>query len=284
MQNINIKGNSMIDQKFNEFVEIVRRLRNECPWDKEQTNDSIKANTIEEAYEVVEAVDNHDYDELKKELGDLLLHVVFHSIIAEGDGKFKLEEVIESIQEKLIRRHPHVFGETQVSGPEEVKKNWEAIKLSEGRKSILEGVPKEMPALQRAFRLQEKASKVGFDWEKKEEVWKKVIEEIEEMHKEETKSQKSRQRQGSPKAVKINNEINEELENEIGDVFFALVNYSRFLGINPENALRRTNKKFIKRFNYVEMKISDSGRELRGSTLAEMDKFWNESKNLIKDE
>lgn len=284
MQNINLKGNNMIDKKFNEFVEIVRRLRNECPWDREQTNDSIKANTIEEAYEVVEAVDNHDYDELKKELGDLLLHVVFHSIIAEGDGMFKLEEVIESIQDKLIRRHPHVFGEIQVSGPEEVKKNWEAIKLSEGRKSILEGVPKEMPALQRAFRLQEKASKVGFDWEKKEDVWKKVIEEIEEMHKEEIKSQKSRQRRGLPKTAKIKNEINEELENEIGDVFFALVNYSRFLGINPENALRRTNKKFIKRFNYVEMKISDSGRELRGSTLAEMDKFWNESKNLIKDE
>ncbi|HSR17047.1 MAG TPA: nucleoside triphosphate pyrophosphohydrolase [Ignavibacteriaceae bacterium] len=264
----------MIDKKFNEFIEIVRRLRNECPWDREQTNDSIKANTIEEAYEVVEAVDNRDYDELKKELGDLLLHVVFHSIIAEGDGKFKLEEVIGSIQEKLIRRHPHVFGEIQVSGPEEVKKNWEAIKLSEGRKSILDGVPKEMPALQRAFRLQEKASKVGFDWEKKEDVWKKVIEEIEEMHKEEIKSQKS----------KVKNEINEELENEVGDVFFALVNYSRFLGINPENALRRTNKKFIKRFNYVEMKISDAGRELRGSTIAEMDKFWNESKNLIKDE
>jgi XTP/dITP diphosphohydrolase len=141
-----------------------------------------------------------------------------------------------------------------------------------------------MPALQRAFRLQEKASKVGFDWEKKEDVWKKVIEEIEEMHKEEIKCQKSRQRRGSPKAAKIKNEINEELENEIGDVFFALVNYSRFLGINPENALRRTNKKFIKRFNYIEMKISDSGRELRGSTLDEMDKFWNESKNLIKDE
>ena len=140
----------MVDKKFNEFIEIVRRLRKECPWDREQTNDSIKANTIEEAYEVVEAVDNHDYDELKKELGDLLLHVVFHSIIAEGDGNFKFEEVIESIQEKLIRRHPHVFGEIKVSGPEEVKKNWEAIKLSEGRKSILEGVPKEMPALQRA--------------------------------------------------------------------------------------------------------------------------------------
>jgi len=261
----------MLDKKFIEFVEIVRRLRNECPWDREQTNDSIKANTIEEAYEVVEAVDNKDYDELKKELGDLLLHVIFHTVIAEGNGKFKLEEVIESITDKLIRRHPHVFGEIQVSGPEEVIKNWETIKLSEGRKSILDGMPKEMPALHRAFRLQEKTSKVGFDWEKKEDVWKKVIEEIEEMHREEIKNQKSK--------IK-----NEELENEVGDVFFALVNYSRFLGINPEIALRRTNKKFIKRFNYVEMKITDSGRELRDSTLDDMDKYWNESKLFIKDE
>ncbi|HVO73982.1 MAG TPA: nucleoside triphosphate pyrophosphohydrolase [Ignavibacteriaceae bacterium] len=265
----------MIEEKFNGFVDIVKRLRKECPWDREQTNDSIKSATIEEAYEVVEAVDNKDYDELKKELGDLLLHVVFHSVIAEGEGKFKLEEVIESIKDKLIRRHPHVFGEVKVSGPEEVKKNWEAIKLSEGRESVLEGVPKELPSLQRAFRLQEKASKVGFDWEKKEEVWKKVIEEIEEMQ------ERLREREGERG---VENDSNKKLEDEIGDVFFALVNYSRFLGINPENALRRTNRKFINRFNYVEKKIADSGRELKDCSLADMDKFWDESKRILRKE
>ncbi len=267
----------MLEKKFEDFVNIVKRLRSECPWDKEQTNDSIKAATIEEAYEVVEAIDNQDYNELKKELGDLLLHVIFHSVIAEEKGRFKLDEVIESIQSKLIRRHPHVFGEVQVSGAEEVKKNWEAIKLSEGRKSLLDGVPNELPSLQRAFRIQEKASKVGFDWEKKEDVWKKVIEEIEEMHYAE---QRAREREGEGKE----DEFHAKLENEIGDVFFALVNYSRFLGINPENALRRTNKKFINRFNYIEKKIAESGRELKDSTLAEMDKFWNESKTIFIDE
>lgn len=267
----------MIESKFAGLVEIVKRLRKECPWDREQTNDSIKAATIEEAYEVVEAVDNRNYNELKKELGDLLLHVIFHSVIAEEEGNFKLDEVIEAVQSKLIRRHPHVFGEVQVSGPEEVKKNWEAIKIAEGRKSVLDGVPKELPALQRAFRIQEKASKVGFDWEKKEDVWKKVIEEIEEMHYAEERV-KEREEE------RMKEEFHTHLENEIGDVFFALVNYSRFLGVNPENALRRTNNKFINRFNYVEMKITESGKELKDSTLVEMDKFWNESKIVIKDE
>ena len=161
----------MTGSKFNEFVEIVKRLRAECPWDKVQTNESIRAATLEEAYEVVEAIDNNDYDELKKELGDLLLHVVFHSVIADGNNKFNIDEVIDFIQAKLIRRHPHIFGEVEVSGAEDVKRNWEAIKLSEGRSSVLEGVPAIMPSLQRAYRLQEKASKVGFDWEKKEDVW-----------------------------------------------------------------------------------------------------------------
>ncbi len=252
----------MTGSKFNEFVEIVKKLRKECPWDREQTNDSIKAATLEEAYEVAEAVDNKDYDELKKELGDLLLHVVFHSVIAEGENKFNLDEVIDLIQEKLIRRHPHIFGDVKVSGPEDVKRNWEAIKLSEGRESIVDGVPKELPSLHRAYRLQEKAAKVGFDWEKKEDVWKKVVEEIEEMHESEK------------------NETREELENEVGDVFFALTNYARFLKINPENALRLTNEKFIKRFKYIEKKINESGRQINESNLAEMDKYWNESKNL----
>ncbi len=250
----------MVETKFKELYEIVKRLRLECPWDREQTNDSIKANTIEEAYEVVEAIDEKNYDELKKELGDLLLHVVFHSVIAAEDNHFKLDEVIDSINEKLIRRHPHVFGDVEVSGTKEVLKNWESIKLTEGRESVLDGVPRMLPALQRAHRLQEKAAKVGFDWEKKEDVWKKVIEEIEEMHASEKM------------------ESADELEKEIGDVFFALVNYSRFLGINPENALRRTNEKFIKRFNYVEKEVNSRGRKIDESNLEEMDKFWEESK------
>jgi len=263
----------MNDYKFNEFVEIVKKLRQECPWDRVQTNDSIKAATIEEAYEVVEAIDKKDYEDLKKELGDLLLHVVFHTVIAGETQNFNIGDVITSIKEKLIRRHPHVFGSTKVSGADEVKKNWEEIKLSEGRESILDGVPEMLPALQRAHRLQEKAAKVGFDWEKKEDVWKKVIEEIEEMHQIENKRQK--QKEGD--------DFFNQLEDEVGDVLFAIVNYARFLGINPENALRRTNKKFIKRFNYVEKMITKSGRKLTESNLREMDKFWEESKRLLKD-
>ena len=260
----------MIENKFKELVDIVRKLRIECPWDREQTNDSIKAATIEEAFEVVESIDNKDYDELKKELGDLLLHVIFHSVIAEEENNFKLEEVIDSIKEKLIRRHPHVFGDAVVENSEHVKRNWESIKLKEGRESVLDGVPTIMPALQRAYRLQEKASKVGFDWNNKDDIWKKVIEEIEEMQVE-VKSQK----------LKIKNEINEELENEIGDVFFALVNYSRFLKINPENALRKTNGKFIKRFNYIEKRLKENGKKISESNLEEMDSFWDESKKVL---
>ncbi|HMU42257.1 MAG TPA: nucleoside triphosphate pyrophosphohydrolase [Ignavibacteriaceae bacterium] len=248
--------------KFTELVEIVKRLRKECPWDKEQTNDSIKAATVEEAYEVVEAIENKNFDELKKELGDLLLHVVFHSEIAEGDGKFTLEEVIDQLKEKLIRRHPHIFGGVVVKDADEVKRNWEQIKMTEGRTSLLEGVPENLPALHRAHRLQEKASKVGFDWEKKEDVWAKVIEEIKEMHDSE----------------KENNF--RKLEEEIGDVFFALVNYARYLNVNPESALRMTNKKFIKRFSYVEQKIIESGKTLAESSLEEMDKYWNECKRF----
>lgn len=263
----------MTDSKFTEFVQIVKRLRKECPWDREQTNDSIKANTIEEAYEVVEAIDNKDFVELKKELGDLLLHVVFHTQIAEEDNQFNIDDVINSIKEKLIRRHPHVFGEVQVLNSNEVKKNWEEIKLSEGRESVLDGVPKHLPALQRAHRLQEKAAKVGFDWEKKEDVWKKVIEEIEEMHEIENIKSKANDHNSIV-------ELNTKLEKEVGDVFFAIVNYSRFLGVNPEDALRITNEKFIKRFNYVQQKVKETGKAINESNLEEMDKYWNESKKL----
>ena len=254
----------MNEGKFKELVDIVKTLRTGCPWDKEQTNDSIKAATLEEAYEVVDAIDNKDDEELKKELGDLIFHVVFHSVIAEEEKKFNLDDVMESIKEKLVRRHPHVFGETVVENSEDVKRNWEAIKLTEGRDSVLDGVPDKLSALLKAYRLQEKASKVGFDWDKKEDVWKKVIEEIEEMHHSEK------------------NETKEELEKEIGDVFFALTNYARFLGINPENALRISNKKFQIRFRYIEQKIKESGRQINESSLAEMDKYWEEAKSIKK--
>jgi len=256
----------MYDFKFNEFVDIVKRLRKECPWDRVQTNDSIKAATIEEAHEVVEAIDNKDFDELRIELGDLLLHVVFHSVIAEQDGKFTLAEVIDSIQEKLIRRHPHVFGDAQIDNADDVKKNWEHIKLSEGRKSILEGVPKTLPALYRAYRLQEKASKVGFDWEKKSQVWDKVVEEINELHHAE------------------NNETPEKIMEELGDLLFALTNYSRFLKINPEEALNKANSKFQRRFNYIERKFGEMNKNITESNLAELDVFWEESKKFDKQE
>ncbi|MCX7610934.1 MAG: nucleoside triphosphate pyrophosphohydrolase [Ignavibacterium sp.] len=260
----------MSENKFNEFVELVKKLRKECPWDREQTNDSIKSATIEEAYEVVEAIEHKNFDELKKELGDLLLHVVFHTVIAEEKNHFNIDNVIETISEKLIRRHPHVFGDVVVNGQEDVKKNWERIKLNEGRKSILDGVPSSLPALQKAHRLQEKAAKVGFDWEKKEDVWKKVIEEINEMHEIEEQKKKS-----DDPFLQL------KLEDEIGDVFFALVNYARFLNINPEEALRKTNEKFIKRFNYIERKLKESGKSIENSNLEEMDKYWNESKKFV---
>lgn len=254
----------MSGNNFNDFVDIVRKLRVECPWDKEQTHDSIKANTIEEAYEVVDAIDNKNYDELKKELGDLLLHVVFHTVIAEQDKRFDINEVIKTISEKLIRRHPHVFGEREVSGADEVTRNWEHIKLSEGRKSLLEGIPKHLPALIRAYRLQEKASKVGFDWDNKHDVLKKVREELHELEVAKDKSNF------------------DEIENEFGDLLFAMVNYSRFIGINAENALRKTNDKFKRRFNYIEQKLEENGKNITQSNLQEMDKYWEESKERLK--
>jgi XTP/dITP diphosphohydrolase len=252
----------MYAKKFEELVEIMKKLRKECPWDKTQTHDSIKAATIEEAYEVVEAIDEKDYEGLKGELGDLLLHIVFHSVIAEEEERFDIEAVIESINEKLIRRHPHVFGDTEIEGEEDVMRNWETIKLSEGRESILDGVPKNLSGIHRAYRLQEKASKVGFDWSSKEDVWKKVIEELEELKEIE---------RGDNIAL---------LEEEFGDLIFSMVNYSRFIGVNPENAIRRTNEKFLKRFQYIEKRLKEEGKEITKAGLKEMDLLWEESKKL----
>ena len=253
----------MTGDKFNELMNIMRRLRNDCSWDSVQTHDSIKANTLEEAYEVVEAIDDKNYSELKGELGDLLLHIVFHSVIAEGMDNFNIDDVIDSISEKLIRRHPHIFGETKVENNSDIERNWETIKLQEGRDSVLEGVPKHLPELHKAFRIQQKAAKVGFDWEKKEDVWDKVKEEIDEL-----------------KEAEQQNDV-EHLEEEMGDLLFSLVNYSRFLGINPANALRRTNEKFIKRFQYIENKLASRNTKIYDASLKEMDKYWEESKSVI---
>ncbi len=262
-------------KEFDEFVTIVKRLRNECPWDREQTHDSIRHLLLEETYETLEAIDEKNFTELKKELGDILLHVAFNAVIAEGDGNFDLKDVIEAVNQKLVSRHPHVFGDTEVSGTKEVLKNWEHIKLNEaGRKSVLEGVPKNLPSLTRAYRIQEKSAKVGFDWDSSEDAFKKVDEELQEFK---TEAETKKDTEG-----KLNDEDRRRLEKELGDILFAIVNYARFFEINPENALRLTIEKFIKRFNYIETELETRGKKVTESDLAEMDAIWNESKKVIK--
>ena len=258
------KSKKGIETLISEYVAIVRRLRKECPWDREQTHRSIRHSLIEEAYEVVEAIDHDDPDELKMELGDLLLHVVLHSVIAEEEAAFTLNEVVSASSSKLIRRHPHVFGDAKVTSSDNVKNNWEKIKLAEGRTSLMDGVPRKMPSLLRAHRLQEKASKVGFDWKRKQDVWKKVAEEIDELHEAESKHS------------------HDHLEEEFGDLLFALVNYARFLKVNPESALNKSTRKFSKRFQRIEDEIRKRGKKLEHSTLEEMDAIWNEGKKLEK--
>lgn len=256
--------NPSIESLFGDYVAVVRKLRKECPWDREQTHQSIRHSLIEEAYEVVEAIDHKNLDELKMELGDLLLHVVLHSIIAEEESAFTIEKVVSESSAKLIRRHPHVFGDTKVRSSDDVKNNWEKIKLSEGRTSLMDGVPNKMPSLLRAHRLQEKASKVGFDWKRKKDVWKKVVEEIDELHEAEKKRSQ------------------DHLEEEFGDLLFALVNYARFLKVNPESALSKSTRKFTKRFQGIEAEIRRRGKKLEHSTLEEMDAIWNEGKKQEK--
>lgn len=248
------------EQRFTEYVNLVRTLRRECPWDREQTHQSIRQSLIEEAYEVVEAIDHNHQDELKKELGDLLLHVTLHSVMAEEKDSFTIDDVLMTSMEKLIRRHPHVFGETKAHGAAEVKQNWEKIKMSEGRQSVTDGIPKDLPALQKAYRLQDKASRVGFDWKQKDDVWKKVEEEIIEL--------KEAERRSDP----------ERIEEELGDLLFALVNYARFLNVNPESALRKANSKFSKRIRSIEEELGRRGKKMADSTLEEMDGLWNDFK------
>ncbi len=250
------------NDSFKKFIKIVKRLRKECPWDREQTHQSIRHSLIEETYEVIEAIDQQDLTELKRELGDVLLHIVLHAVMAEEEHAFTLNDVIESITEKMTRRHPHVFGNTQVENAHEVKRNWEHIKLTEGRKSVIDGVPKEMPALLRALRIQEKASKVGFDWKKKRDVWKKVDEEIKEL----------------AGAERSRNHVH--IEEEYGDVLFSLVNYSRFIGVNPEFALKESIKKFSKRFYHIEQELQRRGKRIGAVSMKEMDEIWDAKKKM----
>jgi tetrapyrrole methylase family protein/MazG family protein len=242
------------------FVHIVRRLRAECPWDREQTHQSIRHSLIEETFEVVEALDENNLAELKIELGDLLLHIVMHATMAEQAKEFTLRNVLAEITGKLIRRHPHVFGKKRTLSTSEVKQNWERLKMNEGRTSLLDGIPKAMPALQRALRVQERAAKVGFDWKHERDVWAKVREEGEELRR----------------AVKGN--TRKKKEEEFGDYLFALVNYARFIGVEPESALRGTVEKFTRRFQYIERELKRRKKDIHASTLEEMDTLWNKAK------
>jgi len=244
---------------FQKLLDIMDELRAKCPWDSKQTFDTLRYLTIEETYELSDAIIDKKYKDIGKELGDLLLHIVFYAKIGEEQHLFDIVTVINGICEKLIRRHPHIFGDIQVNSVDEVKENWEKIKLKEGNKSVLGGVPNSLPAMVKAYRIQEKARGVGFDWENTEQVWEKVQEELNEFNRE--KEQNSN-----------------KMEEEFGDILFALINYARFVNINPEDALEKTNRKFIKRFNYIEQKANEQGKPLSEMTLAEMEALWQQAK------
>jgi XTP/dITP diphosphohydrolase len=254
--------NSRKDQleAFNRLLDIMDDLREKCPWDKKQTLESLRHLTIEETYELADAILDNDLEEIKKELGDLLLHIVFYAKIGSEKEAFDIADVATSISEKLIDRHPHIYGDVEVKDEKEVKENWEKLKLKEGKKSVLEGVPRSLPAMIKANRIQDKVAGVGFDWEKPEQVWEKVQEELGELNDELAATDQ------------------QKIEKEFGDVLFSMVNYARFIGVNPENALEKTNKKFIQRFQYLEQAAKKVGKSLHDMSLAEMDVFWEESK------
>ena len=244
---------------FDRLLTVMDELREKCPWDMKQTMNSLRHLTIEEMYELGDAILEGDMEEVKKELGDLFLHLVFYSRIASETDLFDVADVLNAICEKLISRHPHIYGDVVVADEEEVKANWEKLKLKEGKKSVLEGVPKSLPAMVKAQRIQDKARGVGFDWDNADQVWEKVLEELEEF-----KSAANQQEQ----------------ESEFGDLLFSLINYARFKGINPEDALERTNKKFIFRFQYLEQQSAADGKQMGEMTLEEMDEYWNRAKKL----
>jgi len=245
---------------FEKLLKIMDELREKCPWDKKQTFESLRHLTIEEMYELSDAILEKDMGEIKKELGDLLLHIIFYARIASEKKAFDITDVIHTICDKLVHRHPHIYGDVEVVNEKDVKENWERLKLKEGNKSVFEGVPSSLPAIIKAYRLQEKARGLGFDWNYKNQVWNKVKEEIYELD------------------VEINNKNQDRREAEFGDVLFALINYARFIDVNPENALERTNKKFLKRFQFMEKNIRREGKDLANMTLEEMDVYWNQSK------
>ena len=251
-------------EAFQRLLNIMDDLRAQCPWDKKQTMQSLRHLTIEETYELGDAILDNNLQEVKKELGDLLLHIVFYAKIGSETGDFDIADVANGVCDKLIIRHPHIYGDVKVDNEEDVKRNWEKIKLKEGNKSVLGGVPKSLPALVKASRIQDKAAGVGFDWDNIDDVFAKVKEEIEELHAE-VKAQK-----------------HTAIEAEFGDVLFSLINYARFLKVNPEDALERTNKKFIARFQYLERKAAESGKSLRDMTLAEMEAYWQEAKGVFE--
>ena len=251
-------------EAFRRLLDIMDELREQCPWDKKQTLESLRHLTIEETYELADAILDNDLEEVKKELGDVLLHIVFYAKIGSEKKAFDIGDVANAISDKLIDRHPHIYGDIVVKDEEEVKQNWEKLKLKEGKTSVLEGVPKSLPALVKANRIQDKVAGVGFDWEEPQQVWAKVQEELSELNEE----------------VKNNNADN--IESEFGDVLFSMINYARFIGVNPENALERTNKKFIKRFQFLEVAAKKEGKELSDMSLTEMDVYWNESKKYFK--
>lgn len=249
-------------EAFGRLLDVMDTLREQCPWDKKQTFDSLRCNTIEETYELAGAVSNHDMDNIRKELGDVLLHIVFYAKMGDEQQSFDIKDVCDSLCEKLIFRHPHIYGNTKAETDQDVKEAWEQIKLKEkgGNKTVLGGVPSALPALIKAHRIQDKARNAGFDWDERSQVWDKVKEEIAEFQNE------------------IEAMDADRMEGEFGDVMFSLINAARLYKINPENALERTNKKFIRRFNYIEQKANEQGKKLNEMTLAEMDKLWNEAK------
>lgn len=251
-------------QAFLRLLKIMDELREQCPWDKKQTIESIRHLTIEETFELSDAILKNDLKEIKKELGDILLHIVFYSRIASETNDFNIKDVIDTLCEKLIFRHPHIYGDVKAETEEQVKQNWEQLKQKEkdGNKSVLSGVPNSMPALLKAYRIQEKARAVGFDWEQPEQVFEKVKEELSEFEAE------------------VKNKDEKKAEKEFGDILFSLINYARFLNINPEDALEQTNKKFIKRFAHMEGRVKEQGKQIADCKLEELDKYWNEAKTL----
>ena len=251
-------------EAFNRLLDIMDELREKCPWDKKQTLESLRHLTIEETYELADAILENDLNEVKNELGDVLLHLVFYAKIGSEKKAFDIGDVANAISEKLIARHPHIYGDVEVNNEEEVKQNWEKLKLKEGKNSVLEGVPKSLPALVKATRIQDKVSGVGFDWEEPHQVWDKVQEELSELNEEIKKGKK------------------ETIESEFGDVLFSMINYARFINVNPENALEKTNKKFINRFQYLEKAAKKEGKELTEMSLSEMDVYWELSKKIFK--